>query len=151
MTLMATAVATALTAIGGAALAGQSVPAKAAENTTKYFVELEGAPTTDGGRLDAVRSEKAALRQAIAKAGIKMKERRSFDKLFNGFSVEMSAKDRDRLSRMPGVKAIFPMLVVPAPKPVSAELINKALLQVKARASASELPPANASALAMTG
>lgn len=151
MTLMATAVATALSAAGGAALAAQSVPAKAAENTNKYFVELAGAPTTDGGRLEAVVSEKAAFRQAVAKAGIKLKERRSFDKLFNGFSVEMSPKERARVSRLPGVKAVYPMMTVPAPQPVTAELINKAVQQIKARANASELPPTNASALAMTG
>jgi len=151
LTLMASAVATVLSVGLTSAHAAQSVPASAAENSNKYFVELTGLPTTDGGKLDATRAEKVALRKAIAKAGIKLKERRAFDVLFNGLSVEVSAKDRAKLARLPGVKAVYPMLTVAAPKPISAEVISRAVKEARAAATLSTLPPTNASALAMTG
>ncbi|HSI60020.1 MAG TPA: S8 family serine peptidase [Ideonella sp.] len=150
LTLMASAVATVLSVgMTSALAAGQSVPASASENTTKWFVEFNGLPTSEGGRVEATRSEKAAFRQAAAKAGIKFKERRAFDALFNGVSIEISPAQRAKLSRLAGIKAMYPIEVVQAPKPVVAAAA-KALTAKMAAAAEAAVPNMN-SALAMTG
>jgi subtilisin family serine protease len=50
-------------------------------------------------------------------AGIRYTERRAFDTLFNGFSVEVDLRDRAKLSQLSGVKAIYPVEQVAAPTP----------------------------------
>jgi subtilisin family serine protease len=106
-------------AIGIAATAyGQdTVPAAEAEGGQLWFVELSGRPVADGNSLTAVRDEKAAFRRAAAAAGISMRERLSFDVLFNGFSVVVNPAARMRLAQLPGVKAIYPVDVIQAPQP----------------------------------
>jgi minor extracellular serine protease Vpr len=98
----------------------QSVSAEAAENGRLWFVELSGAPTADGNSKAAVQAEKRAFRSAAAAAGVKFTERRSFDTLFNGFSVSVSPGDRAKLAALPGVKAVYPVEVVQAPTPEQA-------------------------------
>ncbi len=89
----------------------------AAENGNLWFVELVGAPTADGNSLQAVRAEKAAFRRAAAAAGVQFTERRSFDVLFNGFSVEVGPLQRAALARVAGVKAMYPVEIIQAPNP----------------------------------
>jgi minor extracellular serine protease Vpr len=98
----------------------QSVSVEAAENGRLWFVELSGAPTADGNTKAAVQAEKRAFRSAAAAAGVKFTERRSFDTLFNGFSVSVSPGDRAKLAALPGVKAVYPVEVVLAPTPEQA-------------------------------
>ena len=59
----------------------------------------------------------AAFRRAASAAGIAFTERRSFDTLFNGLSIDISASDRAKLLRVSGVKAIYPVEVIQAPNP----------------------------------
>jgi subtilisin family serine protease len=87
------------------------------ETTNLWFVELSGAPVADGNTLTAVRNEKAAFRRAAAAAGVRYTERRTFDVLFNGFSVAVAPADRVKLAQLPGVKAIYPVDVIQAPEP----------------------------------
>ena len=102
----------------GLATAGaqDSVPASAADNTNLWFVELQGAPGADGNSLKNVRAEKAAFRKAATAAGVSYVERRSFDVLFNGFSVEVSPAQRSQLASLPGVKALWPIDIIAAPE-----------------------------------
>lgn len=102
--------------LGLTATAQESVPASEAENTNLWFVELDGAPTAEGANLGTVRAEKAAFRAAARAAGIKFRERRSYDVLFNGFSVEITPAQRGALSSLPGVKALWPVDVIDAPE-----------------------------------
>jgi subtilisin family serine protease len=95
--------------------AKMSLPAAAAEGGRLWFVELSGAPVADGRARAAVLSEKAAFRAAARAAGVKFKERRAFDTLFNGFSVEVDAVNRNRLLRLKGVKAMYPVQIVERP------------------------------------
>jgi subtilisin family serine protease len=95
----------------------QSVPVAQAEGGRLWFVELAGAPVADGNRLSAVKAEKAAFRKAAAAAGIPYVERRSFDVLFNGFSVEVEPWNRTKLAQLPGVKAMYPVERIDAPNP----------------------------------
>lgn len=105
---------------GGAAMAQSSVPAAAAEGGRLWFVELSGAPTADGNSRNAVQTEKANFRAAARAAGVSYTERRSFDVLFNGFSVLVDDANRLKLSRLSGVKAIYPVEVIAAPAPETA-------------------------------
>lgn len=116
-TVLASAAAAALS-LGMVSLhaATQTVSAASAEKTTKWFVEFNGLPTSEGAKLETVRAEKAKFRQLAAKAGIKFKERRSFDVLFNGLSVDVSPAERAKLARLPGVKALYPVELIQAPK-----------------------------------
>ncbi|HJV70390.1 S8 family peptidase [Ideonella sp.] len=121
-TLLASAAAAALTlGLGGAQAATQSVPAKATEQTRHWFVEFSSLPTIEGTKLDKVRGEKAAFRQAAKAAGISFKERRAFDVLFNGLSIDVGPAERAKIARLPGVKAMYPVEVIQAPKPIRAE------------------------------
>ena len=115
--------------------AQSSVPVEAAEGGNLWFVELSGAPVADGNILTAVRNEKAAFKRSAAAAGASFTERRSFDVLFNGYSVRVSPADRAKLAALPGVKALYPVERIQAPTPE------------QAAGSATDL----ASAIAMTG
>lgn len=100
----------------GTAGAQESVTVSAAENTNLYFVELAGSPTADGSGMDRVKAEKSAFRKAATAAGVKFKERRSFDVLFNGFSVEIDKTNREKLALVPGFKALWPVEHIQAPE-----------------------------------
>ena len=122
-TLLASAAAAALLSLGtGAAhAAAQSVPAKSAEQARHWFVEFNSLPTIEGTALDKVRGEKAAFRAAAKAAGISFKERRAFDVLFNGVSIDASPAMRAKIARLPGVKAMYPVEIIQAPKPIKGE------------------------------
>jgi minor extracellular serine protease Vpr len=119
LSVLALAVSAAVLSMG-AAQAQDSVPASAAENGNLWFVELSGAPTADGTSIAAVRNEKAAFRRAAAAAGIRYTERRSFDTLFNGFSIQVAPGDRAKIMQLAGVKAMYPVQIVQAPTPEEA-------------------------------
>ncbi|MCU0479543.1 MAG: S8 family serine peptidase, partial [Chloroflexi bacterium] len=95
----------------------QSVSVEQAEGGRLWFVELTGAPVADGNSASAVKAEKAAFRKAAAEAGIPYVERRAFDVLFNGFSVEVDLVNRTKLAQLPGVKAMYPVEAIQAPNP----------------------------------
>jgi len=99
------------------ATAQGSISASEAENTNLWFVELSGAPEADGNSKDAVKGEKDAFKKAAASAGVKFKERRSFDVLFNGLAVEVTPSERAKLAMLPGFKAMYPIETIQAPKP----------------------------------
>jgi subtilisin family serine protease len=110
--------AAALVGLGAGPVRGQgSVPVGAAENARLWFVELDGAPTADGNSLASVQAEKDAFRTAAVAAGVRYTERRAFDVLFNGFSVEVDPADRMKLAQLPGVKAIYPVGEIGVPRP----------------------------------
>jgi subtilisin family serine protease len=102
------------------ATAQESVPASEAEGGNLWFVELASAPTADGASLTTVRAQKAAFRKAAAAAGVSYTERSAFDVLFNGFSIAVDPANRVKLSRLAGVKAMYPVLTVDAPTPEQA-------------------------------
>lgn len=112
--------ATAAAALGLAAplaMSQDAVPVEAAEGGTLWFVELTGAPVADGGSRTTAQAEKAAFRRSAQAAGIRFTERRSFDVLFNGLSIELDPRDRTRLQSLGMVKALYPVEVIKAPSP----------------------------------
>src|SRR4051812_17474291 len=80
------------------------------ETPAAWLIELQGAPTSDGNTIAAVGQEKQAFRNAAKKAGVRLKERYSFDKLWNGLSAEVPAADLSKLSHMPEVKNLYPVV-----------------------------------------
>ena len=77
-----------------------------------WFVELASPPTADGSSLSQVTKEKADFRAAAAAAKLSYTERYAFDTLWNGFSVRVARRDVAALSRLDGVKAIYPVQTV---------------------------------------
>ena len=86
-----------------------AVPAADDERGALWFVELSGPPTADGARLSSVKAEKATFRKNAKAAGLVYQERYAFDTLFNGLSIRIDQSKTAALSRLPGVKAIWPV------------------------------------------
>ena len=84
-------------ALGGSASAG-SVQAAAAENTSLWFVELDGTP--------------ASFRSKAKEAGIGYSERFAFTKLWNGVSIKVDGREINAVKQLPGVKAVYPVATV---------------------------------------
>ena len=117
LSALAAGVALTLSMLAPASQAQRSAASAVADNGRLWFVELSGAPVADGGSRAGVQSEKAAFRRAALAAGIRYTERRAFDVLFNGLSVEVDLRDRAKLAELPGVKAIYPVELIQAPQP----------------------------------
>jgi len=97
--------------------AQNSVPATAAENTTRWLVEFTGAPTADGGNQATLAKEKDSFRKSAAAAGILYQERKSFETLWNGLAITASRSTANAIVNLSGVKAVYPdMTVAPDPK-----------------------------------
>ncbi|GGS42754.1 S8 family serine peptidase [Deinococcus knuensis] len=81
---------------------------------TRWFVELAGDPTAMS--VQSVTGQQATFRAQAAQMGIKYQEVRSFQTLFNGFSVQASEAEINRMSRLPGVLGVYPVKEIAAPK-----------------------------------
>lgn len=102
------------------------------ESPQRWFVELAGAPTADGGSATRLKSEKQTFRSAARNARLNYIEHYAFDGLFNGFSVTVGRAQLGAMMRLPGVKAIYPVETIQMPE-------------------AGTISPAMATAIAMTG
>ncbi|MFY8016638.1 MAG: S8 family serine peptidase [Inhella sp.] len=106
----------ALAAAATLASAGQAQTVTATpENGTLWFIELAGRPVADGADLATVQAEKARFRAAAQAAGVQFSERLSFDNLFNGLSIQITDEERRKLANVSGVRALYPVEIVPAP------------------------------------
>jgi minor extracellular serine protease Vpr len=105
---------------------GQVVPLTAApsaetgvmtdETPHLWFVEMSGAPVAEGNTDLAVNSEHQRFRNDAKKENIQYKERFSYNSLWNGFSVSATTAELGKLSRISGVVAIYPVMVVSVPQ-----------------------------------
>jgi minor extracellular serine protease Vpr len=86
------------------------------ETPQLWFVELASKPTVEGTSKAVLDKEKASFRSAARKTGVVFKERYAFSTLWNGLSIQISPKDFTKLSRIPGVKAIYPVVTVSIPE-----------------------------------
>lgn len=86
------------------------------ESVGLWFVELASAPASEGTNKNTLSREKANFRSAAAKAGIAYEERFAYDTLFNGFSIAASPTQLGAISRLAGVKAIWPVVTVDRPE-----------------------------------
>ena len=96
------------------ALGQDSVPAASAENTTRWLVELTGAPTADGGNAASIAKEKTDFRKTATAAGIVYKEQKAFDTLWNGLAITATRSDANKIAAMNGVKAVYPDIAIKA-------------------------------------
>lgn len=80
------------------------------ESTNLWFVELSAPPTMRGGNAATIRQEKNRFRGNAQAVGLQYRERQSFERLFNGFSIEIPKTELNVLSRIDGVKAIYPVV-----------------------------------------
>lgn len=95
---------------GASTATALSVPMSQAEmDTDHWFIELEQPPLALGGELDAIRADKNALREEARRAGLPLRERYSFERLWNGVSVRADRIALAKLSALSGVKAVFPV------------------------------------------
>jgi subtilisin family serine protease len=86
------------------------------ETPRLWFVELSGAPTSEGGQEAAIQTEHQGFRAEASRSGISFAERRSFSTLFNGFSVAVTPAELGKLRRMAGVKSVSPVFAIPIPQ-----------------------------------
>lgn len=108
------AAATALLAIPSLAAGGGSSPSSAdgLQATQAYFVQLAGKPSALGGSKAASKAARDAFYRNAAAMGLSLSERRSFDTLWNGVSVNVAARDVGSLATVPGVQAVYPVTTV---------------------------------------
>ncbi|HWI50940.1 MAG TPA: S8 family serine peptidase [Symbiobacteriaceae bacterium] len=106
----------------GSGSAGSVEQLPAPKGNRTVIVELSATPAADitiadeAGQAKNVLREQADFRKAAQAAGIKLKERYSFTKLFNGISVTLPAADLVKLARLPGVQNIHPVYAVARPQ-----------------------------------
>lgn len=86
------------------------------EVVSAWFVELPGKPRSEGGSATTLANEKKAFRDAAQEAGVVYRERMSFDRLWNGVSVETTEDGAARLSRLPQVQKVYPVVTLSIPK-----------------------------------
>ncbi len=86
------------------------------ETPKLYFVELAGAPTIMGRTKAALKTERAAFRTNAKKVGMVYEERRTFETLWNGFTISAKPSEVNKLNLISGVIGIFPVQVIPMPK-----------------------------------
>ncbi|WP_027463901.1 S8 family serine peptidase [Deinococcus ficus] len=104
--------------------AGSAKPIPAAlrdagQQSAKWFVELEGDPTSLSGQ--SVLSQQATFRTQALSRSIRYQEVQSFSTLFNGFSVIATGAEINRISQMPGVLGVYPIHEVQLPPTVRGE------------------------------
>jgi subtilisin family serine protease len=81
-----------------------------------WFVQLASAPAADGTPPGQLKKEKGRFRMAAKRAGLEYSERFAFDTLWNGLSIQMAPGQLDKLARIPGVKALYPVVEVAVPE-----------------------------------
>jgi subtilisin family serine protease len=88
------------------------------DRVSAWFIELDGKPRASGGSATDLANEKKAFRDAAGELGVQMRERFTYDTLFNGFSVEVDGNGLSKLSQLPGVKNIYPVVSIDRPEAV---------------------------------
>ena len=91
-----------------------------------WFVELPGAPTSEGGDPATIQQQQQAFRAAASGAGLKYRPRRAFSKLWNGLSIAVDPSSVGTLGRMEGNAGVYPVVAVTVPD--SQEAAEPALL-----------------------
>jgi minor extracellular serine protease Vpr len=89
------------------------------ETPQLWFVELKSKPTIEGSSKAALDREKATFRSEARRAGVVYKERYAFSTLWNGLSIEIKPSDFSKLTRIPSIKAVFPVATFAIPETTS--------------------------------
>lgn len=86
------------------------------ETPSSWFVELAAPPLTEGGTVTTIRKQKAAFLAAARKAGLRFTERFSFESLWNGLSVQIERGEFFKLTRIAGIRQLYPVTEITVPK-----------------------------------
>ncbi|WP_304612848.1 S8 family serine peptidase [Salinilacihabitans rarus] len=86
----------------------------------RWFVELEAPPTVRGGTPADHADERARLRAAARREGVRFTERYDFTALWNGLSVRADLADAVAMSGFDAVGAVYPVALVDRPDPEEA-------------------------------
>lgn len=89
------------------------------ETPDVWFVELSSKPAAEGTNRRTLQREAAAFRAAAKKAGLEYTERYAFNTLWNGLSVRIDPGSLGKLARIPGVKALYPVVSFSVPDPTA--------------------------------
>ena len=100
---------------GDGAGAPGSIGGAANETPTNWFVELSSPPAVKGTSTAKLKAEHDAFAANAAADGVKLKQRYSYDSLWNGVSVSVAPSQVAALGSVPGVKAIYPVHSVSLP------------------------------------
>ena len=82
------------------------------EHLELWFVELASPPTSEGTSVSALERDEIDFRSVASRAGIRYTEGRRFRSLWNGLTVRASAKEVPKLRSLPGVQAVYPVMLV---------------------------------------
>lgn len=85
------------------------------ETPDLWFVELSSPPSAEGTPRATLEAEQQTFREAARKARLRYTERFAFKTLWNGFSVQASHSEVPKLSRIAGVKNVYPVVRVSLP------------------------------------
>lgn len=86
------------------------------ETSNLWFVEFASNPRVKRGSAAVHRNERAAFRSAAAAERIPFTERFNFETLYNGLSVRATPAAAGRLAQLPGVVAVYPVVIVSIPE-----------------------------------
>src|ERR1051325_10146474 len=101
---------------GDGAAAPGSIGGSANETSTNWFVELSSPPGGKGTSKAKLKAEHDAVAAHGAGEGVKVKDRYSYDSLWNGVSVSVAPSQVAALGSIPGVKAVYPVHTVSLPE-----------------------------------
>nr|WP_255436470.1 S8 family serine peptidase [Tessaracoccus sp. MC1756] len=111
-------------------------PAGTPGHNAEWFVELAAQPTTSGGSRSTVARQQSSFRDTVRRAVPDAVIGRTYQSLFNGFSVQADAADIARLADLPDVRAVYPVFPVSAPEARSATPSADSPLEVTGAAAA---------------
>src|SRR6266540_2310779 len=87
------------------------------ESFQAWFVQFKTPPEAKGGSKAALVADRTAFFKNAANQGLSVTQRRSFDNLWNGVSVNVPAAQAGALVAVPGVTAVYPVHTVSLPPP----------------------------------
>ena len=87
------------------------------ESFQAWFVQFKTPPEAKGGSKAALVADRTAFFKNAANQGLSVTQRRSFDNLWNGVSVNVPAAQAGALAAVPGVTAVYPVHTVSLPPP----------------------------------
>jgi minor extracellular serine protease Vpr len=86
------------------------------ETPQLWFVELKSKPTVEGTSKSVLDKEKTTFRSEARRAGVVYQERYAFSTLWNGLSIQLKPGEVAKLSRIPSIKAIYPVATFAIPE-----------------------------------
>jgi minor extracellular serine protease Vpr len=94
------------------------------ETPQLWFVELKSKPTVEGTSKAVLDQEKSTFRSEARRAGVVYTERYAFSNLWNGLSIQLKPGEVAKLTRIPSIKAIYPVatFAIPETQQITPEL-----------------------------